>query len=178
LRRVAFTGASGSGKTTSAQRLAARLDVAFIEVDALNHRPNWVEVSADELRARVDEALAAAPEGWVVDATYTGKLGNLFYERADTLVWLDLPLSLCLWRIWTRTWRRILKREELWHGNRETIRNAFFVKDSLFRGAIRSHRGNQTKVPDRAAKHPHLRLLRLRSPQEVDRLIDEASPPR
>ena len=130
------------------------------------------------MRARVDEALAAAPEGWVVDATYTGKLGNLFYERADTLVWLDLPLGLCLWRIWTRTWRRILKREELWHGNRESIRNALLVKESLFRGAIRSQRGNQTKVPDRAAEHPHLRLLRLRSPQEVDRLVDEAAPAR
>jgi hypothetical protein len=152
--------------------------VPFIEVDALNHRPNWVEVSADELRTRVDEALAAAPDGWVVDATYTGKLGNLFWERADTVVWLDLPLSLCLRRIWTRTWHRILEREELWHGNRETIRNAFFVKNSLFRGAIRSYRRNQTKVPDRAAKHAHLRLLRLRSPQEVDRLIDEAAPPR
>jgi hypothetical protein len=151
------------------------LGVPFIEVDALNHRPNWVEVSADELRTQVDEALVAAPDGWVADATYTGKLGNLFYERADTLVWLDLPLSLCLRRIWTRTWRRILKREELWHGNRESICNAFFVKNSLFRGAIRSHRANQTKVPERAAEHPHLRLLRLRSPQEVDRLIDETA---
>jgi adenylate kinase family enzyme len=171
LRRVAFTGVSCSGKTTTARRLAERLGVPYIELDELNHGPAWTEVSADELRERVDRALATAPEGWVVEPTYTRKLGELIYARADTLVWLDLPLSLCLRRIWTRTWGRILRGEELWHGNRETIRNAFFVRDSLFRGAVRAHRRNPTVIPGRAGRHKHLRLVRLRSPADVERWL-------
>jgi adenylate kinase family enzyme len=168
LRRVALTGVSGSGKTTTARRLAERLEVPYIELDALNHGPRWTEASASELRARIESALAAARDGWVVEPTYTSKLGELIYEQADTLVWLDLPLNVCLPRIWRRTWGRILRREELWHGNRESIRNAFFVRNSLFRGAVHAHRRNPTVIPARVARHPHLRFVRLRSAADVE----------
>jgi len=171
LQRVAFTGVSCSGKTTTARRLAERLRLPYIELDELNHGPQWSEASESELRARVENALAAARDGWVVEPTYTSKLGELIYERADTLVWLDLPLNVCLRRIWKRTWGRILRREELWHGNRETIRNAFFVRDSLFRGAVRAHRRNPTVIPARASRHPHLRFVRLRSAAEVEQWL-------
>jgi adenylate kinase family enzyme len=171
VRRVAFVGVSCSGKSTSARRLAAKLGLPYVELDELNHGPGWTEVSANELQARVERTLAAAPDGWVVEPTYSSKLGELIYERAGALVWLDLPLVLCLRRIWKRTWRRILRGEELWHGNRETIRNAFFVRNSLFRGAIDAHRRNATAVPARAARHEQLRLIRLRSADDVERFL-------
>ncbi len=172
-RRVAFVGVSCSGKTTTARRLAQRLGVPYIELDELNHGPGWSEVSEGELRGRVEQALASAGDAWVVEPTYTRKLGELIYERADTLVWLDLPLAVCLRRIWRRTWSRILRREELWHGNRESIRNAFLVRDSLFRGAVSAHRRNPTVIPARAFRHPQLRLVRLRSAAEVERWLDD-----
>jgi adenylate kinase family enzyme len=139
MRRVSVAGISGSGKTTLAAALAVRLGVPHVELDALNHGPGWIEATPAELRERVETALAAAPGGWVVDGNYESKLGDLVVARADTLVWLDLPLPLALARTAARTARRVARRTELWNGNRETIRNAVVARDNLFSWAIRSH---------------------------------------
>src|SRR5947207_10692786 len=96
MRRVVVVGISGSGKTTVAANLAARLRVPHIEMDALHHGPNWTEATAAEMRFRVEAALAAAPNGWIVDGDYGRKIGDLVLRRADTLVWIDLPLHLAL----------------------------------------------------------------------------------
>ncbi|HWG57363.1 MAG TPA: shikimate kinase [Gaiellaceae bacterium] len=163
-QRIAVVGtASGSGKTTLARELARRLDVPFVELDALHHGPDWTEATAAELRARVEPLVAG--DAWVVDGNYHGKLGTLVLERAELVVWLDLPRRVWLPRLLRRTVRRIARREELWHGNRETFRNAVVGRDSLFLFALRHERRRRREWPDRLARFPH---VRLRSPKEVE----------
>src|SRR6188472_2575998 len=99
-------GGSCSGKTTLAAALAERLGVPHVELDALHHGPNWQEASAEDLRAKVEAALAGQ-DGWVTDGNYVGKLGTLLVDRADTIVWLDLPLPTLVRRMWSRTTGRI-----------------------------------------------------------------------
>jgi adenylate kinase family enzyme len=175
MRRVNVRGSSGSGKTTTSKRLAELLDVPFIELDALHHGPNWAEPTAEDFRVRVEAALAAAPDGWVVDGSYAGKLGDLVLERADTLVWLDLPLRTSLRRLWRRTWRRIIRSEELWAGNRERIWTAFLMRDSLFHWTIKHHFPGRRRIQQRIAHNPHLRVVHLRSPREVERFLQSVS---
>jgi adenylate kinase family enzyme len=175
VRRVNVRGTSGSGKTTTSRLLAARLGVPFIELDALHHGPNWTEATGEELQGRIETAIAAAPHGWVIDGNYGRKIGDFVLVRADTLVWLDLPLRTCLRRLWRRTWGRILRREELWNGNRESIRTAFLIKDSLFAWTIRTHRRGRRALPERVADNPHLRLIRLRTPREVALFLEGAA---
>ena len=98
-------------------------------------------------------------------------------ERAETLVWLDLPLHVCLRRIWRRTWRRIRTREELWDSkNRETLRNAFFARDSLFLWTVKAYFRHRREWPDRLAGQPHLEVVRLRSPAEIERWLASLQP--
>jgi adenylate kinase family enzyme len=80
VRRVNVKGISGSGKSTFAVELARRLELPYIELDALHHGPNWSEPAAEEFRVRVRAAMDAAPGGWVIDGNYEGKLGNLVLD--------------------------------------------------------------------------------------------------
>jgi len=165
---VFVTGTSGNGKSTLARALAARLAVPYTELDALHHGPNWAEATAEELQARV-VAVMAASDGWVLDGSYETKLGDLVWERSDTVIWLDQPLQLILRRLWWRTLRRIRTNEELWNGNRESWRGAFWGRASLFAWTVRSHRRRRREWP---ARMERFTVVRLRSPREVQAFLD------
>lgn len=169
MNRVSVVGTSGSGKSTFSATLAARLRAPHIELDALHHGPSWTEASAEELIERV--AAATAEGGWVADGNYHGKIGDLVLRQADTLVWLDLPLYVCLGRLWRRTSRRIRDDVELWNGNKEEWRNVLVGWDSLFAWAIRAHVQRRRAFPAELRRRPHLTVVRLRSPAEVERWL-------
>jgi adenylate kinase family enzyme len=164
VRRVNVKGISGSGKSTFAQELARRLDLPYVELDALHHGPNWTEATAEELRARLDAVLEPL-DGWVVDGNYLAKLGTYLLDQADTIVWLDLPLRTSLRRLWRRHRTRIRDRVELWNGNRETWRNAFLGWNALFPYTIHAHIRRHWEWQPQFEGRP---LVRLRSQSEVD----------
>jgi adenylate kinase family enzyme len=167
-RRIVFQGISGSGKTTLAGRVAAALDVPFVETDALVHGPGWSETGDAELRELLRPTVEG--EGWVIDSDYRRKLGTYVLEHADTVVWLDLPLRTCLRRLWGRTIPRIRRQQELWNGNTESWRDAFGGWDSLFVYAIRKHRSQRRALPQLLARPElaHLDVVHLRTPAAVD----------
>lgn len=137
MRRIIVIGTTGSGKTTTARAIAARLGILHVELDALNWGPNWTEVPWEVFRQRVSEAVAE--EAWVVDGNYS-KARGIVWPRADTAVWLDFSLPVILWRLLWRTLTRTVTQEELWGGNRERFRTAFFSRDSLFIWALQTYR--------------------------------------
>jgi adenylate kinase family enzyme len=129
-RRVVVVGAPGSGKTTAAIEIARRLGLPRVELDALHWGPDWTPVDNSTLRDRLRAAVTG--DAWVVDGNYFS-LGSadIVWPRADTIVFLDLPRSTVMRRVLTRSLRRAALGTELWEGNRETLRNLFFARDSL-----------------------------------------------
>ena len=174
-RRVSIVGSTGTGKTSFARELALVLGVRHIELDALAWGPNWTLADADTLQARVRDAIAA--DGWVVDGNYGGRgARQIVWAAADTIVWLDYPLTTILWRLLRRTLARIGDRAELWPGtgNRESVRNAFLSRESLFLWALRTYRvrrrtyGRLFGEPELA----HAARLRFRRPPEAERWLE------
>jgi adenylate kinase family enzyme len=170
MRRIVVIGTTGAGKSTLAASLAARLDLPQIELDALHWGPRWTPVGRDTFRARV--AAATAAERWVAAGNY-GTVRDLLWPRADTIVWLDYPLVLSFWRLTRRSLRRILTREELWAGNRETFRTQFLSRDSLYVWAARSHARHRREFAAHLADpaHTHLTTLRFASPRDTARWL-------
>jgi adenylate kinase family enzyme len=172
MRKIAvIASASGNGKTTLGRELARRLDVPFVELDALVHGPGWVETSDGTLRRLIEPVLAG--DGWVIDGTYMRKLGNLVLDGADLIVWLDLPLRVWLPRLARRTVRRYRGQEELWNGNRENLRSAVWGRESLFAWALRTHFKRRRSWPRELAGRS---VVRLRTPLEVERFLASAQP--
>ena len=172
MRKVSVTAsASGNGKTTVGRELARRIGVQFVELDALVHGPNWAETPDDELRLLLEPVLAR--DGWVIDGGYRGKIGDLVLEQADVVVWLDLPVRVWLPRLARRTVRRLRGHEEIWNGNRETLRGAVWGRDALIPYALREHRSRRRRYPVELAPYP---VVRLRTQREVEAFVNDATP--
>jgi adenylate kinase family enzyme len=94
-RRVAVVGTSGSGKTTLARRLAQRLGVPHVELDALHWEADWTPVQREVFRERVSRVLDG--DAWTTDGNYSA-VRDIVWGRADTVVWLDYALGVVMER--------------------------------------------------------------------------------
>lgn len=170
-RRIAVVGTSGSGKTTLACRLAQRLGIAHVELDALHWGPDWTPAPRDLFRERVAQALSG--EAWTVDGNYSA-VRDIIWKQADTVVWLDYSLAVVMGRVIWRTIRRTAWREELWSGNRERFRTSFLDRDSIIWWALSTYRRRKREYSALLARpeYSHLRVVRLASPGAADRWLD------
>lgn len=165
--RIAIAGVTGAGKSTLARRVSGMLHLPYTEIDSLYHGPGWVPRSS--FIAEVD-ALTAGDD-WVIEWQYRS-VRPLIASRADVLVWLDFPAPVSLWRVVRCTFRRRFSREELWNGNREGPLWQFFTdRDHIIRWAFRTQWKLKKMVPDTAAAHPSLRIVRLRSRRAVEEWV-------
>jgi adenylate kinase family enzyme len=175
VRRVSVIGTSGAGKSTFAFALARSLGVPSLELDSVYHQADWTPLPAEEFRRRVF-AVAQGP-GWVIDGNYS-TVRDIVWDRADTVVWLDLPRRTVMRRIVFRTLRRVGGRVELWNGNRERWRNIFTLDDqeSVIAWAWKTHGSRRSRYAAALADpgYSHLRFVRLRSPGAVRRFLRAA----
>lgn len=177
LRRIQVMGNSSAGKSTLAEQLAGMLEVPFVELDALNWEPDWVGLNVADPDA-FDQRLrdATAGDGWVVAGSYTSFSQRAFWDRLQTVIWLDLPRPVLLWRVIRRSWRRWRQRELLWGTNYEKFWPQFFVwrkSESLIWWIWTQHQRKRQDMLRMMAdpRWRHVHFVRLLSAQEVQAFL-------
>lgn len=176
MRRVCVVGNSGSGKTHLARRLAQRLELPHVELDALFHRAGWQETPAEEFRADVRRTLGqhlASHGGWVVDGNYRRHIGDAV--DADTYLWLDYPRRVVTRRVVLRTAGRVLLRRTLWNGNRERWRSVLSrdPDKNIVLWSWTQHAEYRRRYEQASAADTSARWVRLRSPRETEQWLTE-----
>ena len=170
LRRVAVVGTSCSGKTTLSRCLAQLLDIPHVELDAIYWKPNWVNRPPEEFRPLAQEALMG--EHWVVDGNYA-VARDIIWGQATAVIWLNYSFPRVMWRALYRTIKRSVTQQELFSGNRETLRKAFLTRDSILLWVITSYRRNRRgyRASFDQREFPHLQTIELKKPSDADQLL-------
>jgi adenylate kinase family enzyme len=159
MHRVLIVGPCGAGKSTLARNLGQRLGLPVYHLDQLNWHPGWVEGTKDELRAKVADITAG--ERWLIDGTYGGTLIERL-PRADTVIYLDYPVRLCVTRLLRRIWTwRGRSRPDMPDNCPERFDLAFLWY------VIRWNAGPGPRLEARLRGHPE-KIIRLRSPAALD----------
>jgi len=123
--------AGQGGKSTLARAIAARLNLPYVELDAIKHMPNWVERDRDDFRVQVRRVLDENPDGWVIDGNYGTDLQGMVAKEADTVVYVNIGFWLMFWRITWRSFARARDKKIICGENVETWRKSFFSRDSV-----------------------------------------------
>jgi len=102
MNRVLVIGCPGAGKSTFSRKLAHKTSLPLVHLDSYYHQDLWdadEDVKREQWRAKVTEMIAA--ERWIIDGNYGGSF-DIRFPAADTIVFLDYPRWLSLWRVFCR----------------------------------------------------------------------------
>jgi adenylate kinase family enzyme len=169
MERIAIVGCSGGGKSTLARAVGERLGLPVVHMDTLFWKPGWVESDADSFRVLVDEA--AATERWVMDGGFVS-YSAVRFARADTVIWVDRPMWLCLWRAFARMLLNFgHSRADLAPGCPERFDFAFYLY------ILNWNRKMRPKVARALAEQAsHARIIRLSSDRDTARFLAALEP--
>lgn len=100
MKKIVIIGSPGAGKSTFAQRLSYILDIEVIHLDRYFWQPGWKEFSRRD-RITIEQELINTKDQWIIEGSYLSSSDNRL-RAADTIIFLDTPYFLCLWRVITR----------------------------------------------------------------------------
>ena len=115
MKRVAVFGNAGGGKSTLAKRLADLTGLPLYPLDRIRFRAGGSEVPHEEyLKAHAD---LLRQDAWIIDGFGSLQSAWEHFSKADTLVYVDLPLVTHAWWVTKRLIQGLFVTPEGWPDN-------------------------------------------------------------
>ena len=170
--KIVIVGSSSSGKTTLGRELSKILNQPHQELDFFNWEENWTEANHEVFRQRVDQFTSG--EKWITDGNY-GRVQDLTIDRATIVIWLDYKLPLILSRFFRRSIRRCITQEELWNGNKESLKNSMWGKDSLLAWILQVYQKNKARYEEMISQNDssERKFLRFKTPKQTKNFVQK-----
>lgn len=168
--KINVVGTSGSGKSTFSKLLAEKMNAPYIEMDALHWKANWKTSSDEELFNKLKNALSS--EKWILDGNYS-KTEHIKWNKIQMVIFLDLPFYQVLYRVIKRSLVRGFTKHELWAGNKESLSQVLFSKNSMILFTIKSFYKNRKKYYKLLCKceKSQIKFIRLKSKKEINTFL-------
>lgn len=144
MKRVVVIGSGGAGKSTFSRKLSEATGIEVIHLDGLYWKPNWQKTPAEEWERTV--AGLVKRESWIMDGNFGGTR-EMRIRAADTVIFMDPPRRVCMYRVLkraikyrgktARTWLKAATRNLIWNFRlglelSQTVTKTIFRRDVRF----------------------------------------------
>ena len=159
MEKIVILGSSGAGKSTLAKKLGSILKIKVFHMDRFCWLRGWKGKTGDT-RIDILQELVRGKQ-WIIEGTYLDSSAPRL-EAADTIIFLDTPPLLCLWRIIKRHW-------EYCDRPRRDIPKGCTDKLTLFRmlKVLAFPLIGRRTLDKKLHKYESKRIIRLHSDEEV-----------
>ena len=161
MRRILVIGSGGAGKSTFSRRLGELTGIEVFHLDKLHWKPDWVEPSKEEWRKTVENLVEK--DSWILDGNFAGTI-DLRLEKCDTAILLDVPRTICLYRVLKRRLKyRGTNRPDMTEGCNEKV-------DLEFLGWIWNYpKENKPQIEEKLKRYETEKcVIRLRTNRETE----------
>ncbi|MYL51382.1 topology modulation protein [Halobacillus litoralis] len=172
MNRIMVLGVSaGVGKSTFAKKLGEKLDIDVYHLDRFYWEPGWQEATLEDFSAR--QRAVVDKDQWIMEGNYRNTY-EIRAEKADTIIYLELPLTTCFFRVLKRWWtHRGSTRPDLGEGCSERM-EADFLKF-----IITTYRKRKKNMQERLLSFQEIgrekRVIQLRSKEDIQEFLDHLS---
>lgn len=160
--KIAIFGRPGSGKSTLALALSKNLNLPLHHLDRYFFEANWIERNYQEFLDIQQEMVDS--EKWIVDGNNPKSL-EMRYAKADIVLFLNLPIWKCYWRVFRRLFYKDQAIQDRAEGCSERVswsllKYMWNYNENVF-GLIKSLR----------EKYPLVTFIEIRNDYEAQNLV-------
>lgn len=162
MSKILIIGCPGSGKSTLSRKINEYLNLPFLYLDMIFHRADRTTAENDEFDNKL-KSFINTHDKWIIDGNYKRTL-DIRLSHADTVIWLDYPVDLCLKGVENR---RGKERPDIpWIEYEEDVEFTQYIKDFK--------KDQVPKILDLLEKHKdYIEIHRLKSREETERWFDD-----